>query len=364
MTVDDSRRNTGLTYRDAGVDIDRADALVRKIKRHAAKTPQAGVLEGVGGFASLFSLSEAQKSLGGAPLSDPVLVSGTDGVGTKLKLARMVDRHDTIGIDLVAMCVNDVLTTGARPLFFLDYLATGRLEVEQAEAVVRGVAEGCRLGQCALVGGETAEMPGLYPPGEYDLAGFAVGVVERDAIVDGRSVAPGDLVIGLASHGLHSNGFSLAHRVFWEEAGLSPQDAVDGVPGPLGAALLTPTALYTKSVQALMRQAAPKALAHITGGGIPGNLVRVLPEGCRASVDVKRWSTPPLFAQLARLGNVDADEMFRTFNMGIGFIAVVDPENAPGALEAVRASGETAWIIGEIGGHRGEAGVDLVGLFG
>ncbi len=336
----------GLTYRDAGVDIDRAEALVDKIKSFAARTRGPGVIGDIGGFASLFALKPLIEAAGG--MEDPLLVSGTDGVGTKLKIAFATKVHDTVGIDLAAMCINDVVTTGATPLFFLDYFATGRLDVGVAEAVVRGIAEGCVRGRCSLVGGETAELPGLYADGEYDLAGFVVGLVDRPRLVDGRSVAAGDVIIGVASHGLHANGFSLARKVLLDHAGLPLHADLDGVGQPLGPALLTPTALYTDVVQAMLTAGSVRALAHITGGGLPGNLPRVLPEAVTAHLHRSRWTEPPIFGHIRSLGAVADDEMFRTFNMGIGLTAVVPADDAPAVLAAIEATQETATVIGDI----------------
>lgn len=325
------RPTMAVTYREAGVDIDAGDALVERIKPLAKSTHGPGVVGGIGGFGGLFALNET------GPWRDPVLVSGTDGVGTKLKLAFALDRHDTVGVDLVAMCVNDVITTGAKPLFFLDYFATGALSVEQGEAVIRGIAAGCRDAGCALLGGETAEMPGFYARGEYDLAGFAVGVVERDAIIDGRRVAAGDAVIGVASSGVHSNGLSLARRVLdWEG------DA------EVAAALLTPTRIYARAVAALLRAVDVRGLAHITGGGLPGNLPRCLPDGLGARLDRGRWPLPPIFARIAAAGPVDDDEMLRTFNMGVGLCAVVPAAQAAAAVAALTGAGEAAWVIGAV----------------
>lgn len=344
----------GLTYRDAGVDADLGDALVERIKGPAARTLRPGVVAGIGGFASLFSLKDALDAARakGAPLEamrDPLLVSGTDGVGTKLLLAILMNRHDTVGIDLVAMCVNDVLTTGAMPLFFLDYFGTGKLEVDVAEKVITGVARGCELAGLSLVGGETAELPGLYRDGEYDLAGFAVGVVERSQLIDGQSVAPGDKIIGVASSGVHSNGYSLARKAVLEHAGLS----LDGRPPELGGetlgdALIRPTRIYARAVEALLARARPNALAHITGGGIPGNLPRVMPVGSRAVLDVASWPRPPIFDVIQRAGAIAEDEMARTFNLGLGLLVIVPPAREQAALAALADAGEAAWTVGEI----------------
>jgi phosphoribosylformylglycinamidine cyclo-ligase len=340
------RGGKGLTYRDAGVDIDRGDQFVDRIKGLAERTRRPGLLEGIGGFASLFSLKDFMAVAG--PMEDPVLVSGTDGVGTKLKLAFRTGIHETIGHDLVAMCINDVLTTGATPLFFLDYFGTGRLELEVGTQVVAGIALACELAECALVGGETAELPGLYQPGEYDLAGFAVGVVDRAKIIDGRRAAPGDVLIGVQSRGLHSNGYSLAQKVFFEHAALADDVMLPGLPLPLAKELLRPTAIYTKTVKALLAAADVRALAHITGGGVSGNLPRVLPSGTVARLDPRRWVRPPIFEHLQRLGNIAEEELERTFNCGLGLIAVVPPSDAEPAIAAIARAGEVGVRIGEL----------------
>ncbi len=331
-----------LSYRAAGVDIDAGDALVDRIKPFAARTRIPEVLGGVGGFAGLCALPSG--------LVDPILVSGTDGVGTKLKLAFLADVHDTVGIDLVAMCVNDIVTCGARPLFFLDYFATGRLDVARAADVIRGIADGCTQAGCALLGGETAELPGFYADGEYDLAGFAVGVVERAKILDGSAVRPGDVVLGIASSGVHSNGYSLVRKALLERAGLTLDAHVDALGETLGAALLRPTRIYAKSVQAVLAAApgAVHALSHITGGGLPGNVPRVLPEGLGVVVDPAAWARPAIFDLVQRAGDVDEDEMRRTFNLGLGLVAVVDPAHADAVKAAFIAAGEAATVIGEV----------------
>ncbi|WP_437832623.1 phosphoribosylformylglycinamidine cyclo-ligase [Sorangium sp. So ce1153] len=331
-----------VTYREAGVDIDAGDALVERIKRLAKPTRTPEVLADVGGFAGLCMLP------GG--LSEPVLVSGTDGVGTKLKVAFATGVHDTVGIDLVAMCVNDVLTVGARPLFFLDYFATGKLDVDVGEAVVRGIADGCKQAGCALIGGETAELPGMYADGEYDLAGFAVGVVERSRILDGKRIAAGDAVIGVASSGLHSNGYSLARRVLEKEMGLRMGDRVDELGATVGEALLTPTRIYARAITALLAASgeAVRGLSHITGGGLPGNLPRVLPDGLGARLDLGSYQRPAVFQVLQRGGPVEEAEMRRTFNLGVGLVAVVEKGAADRAIEALAGSGERAWVLGEI----------------
>jgi phosphoribosylformylglycinamidine cyclo-ligase len=321
----------GTTYRQAGVDIEAGDALVERIKPMARRTHRPGVLGGLGGFGGLFSLRDAGR------YEDPVLVSGTDGVGTKLKLAFHLGRHDTVGIDLVAMCVNDIITCGAEPLFFLDYFATGKLETDAAAAVIEGIARGCEEAGCALLGGETAELPGFYPGGEYDLAGFAVGVVERARIIDGRRITAGDVVLGVASSGLHSNGFSLARAVLpWRE------DAA------LAAELLTPTRIYVRAVAAVCAAAEVRGIAHITGGGLPGNLPRIFPDGLGARLRADSWAVPALFERIAREGPVERGEMLETFNMGVGLCVVVPPGSAAAAIAALAGAGEVAWRLGEV----------------
>ncbi len=341
-----------LTYRDAGVDIDEGDRLVELIKPHARPTLRPEVLAGIGGFGGLFALDVKK-------YREPVLVSGTDGVGTKLKVAFEANRHDTIGIDLVAMCVNDVAVVGAEPLFFLDYYGTGKLSAEQGAEVVKGIAEGCRQAGCALIGGETAELPGFYAPGEYDLAGFAVGCVERSRIVDGKAVARGDLVIGVASTGLHSNGYSLARKALLEKHPLDRRfDALGG--RTLADALLEPTRIYAKDVLALLETVPVKAFSHITGGGLPGNVPRTLPDGTRAVLEERRWPRPAIFDLVEREGGVPRDEMYRTFNMGLGLVAVVAPGHEAAAHAALRARGLDAWTVGQIEDGAGEATCEVV----
>lgn len=346
-----------VTYRQAGVDIDAAESLVDRIKPLARATRIAEVLEDVGGFAGLCALP--------AGLEDPVLVSGTDGVGTKLKVAFETNVHDTVGQDLVAMCVNDVITTGARPLFFLDYFGCGKLDVGVGEAVVRGVADGCKLAGCALLGGETAELPGMYPTGEYDLAGFSVGVVSRAALLGSTKVRPGDALIALGSSGLHSNGYSLARHVLGEVMGLRIDQHVAELSGTLGEALLVPTRIYAASVGALQQQlgGALHALCHITGGGLVGNLPRVLPDGVVAEVRFDH-ERPAIFEVIAAGGPVEEAEMRRTFNLGIGLVAVVDAARADDALRVAEAAGEKAWRLGDVvasGRDAAAAGVRFVG---
>lgn len=330
----------GLTYKDAGVDIDAGEALVERIKPLAAATRIPEQLSSVGGFAGLCGLP--------AGLEEPILVSGTDGVGTKLKLAFLLDRHDTIGIDLVAMCVNDVITVGARPLFFLDYFGTGSLDVDQAEAVVRGIAEGCKQAGCALLGGETAELPGFYKKGEYDLAGFAVGVVDRKKIIDGKKASAGDKLIALESSGLHSNGYSLARKALLEVGGLDPSSALEGSEKTLGEALLAPTKIYARAVNAALEAGPIHAISHITGGGIPGNLPRVLPKELAARLDLSAFPRSPLFDLIQKTAGVSEEEMRRTFNMGAGLIMAVPADALDAVMAALSAEGERAHLIGEL----------------
>jgi phosphoribosylformylglycinamidine cyclo-ligase len=332
----------GLTYRDAGVDIDAGEDLVARIGPLAASTHRPGVLGGLGGFGGLFGLAEAG-------YEDPILVSGTDGVGTKLKLAFALDRHETIGIDLVAMCVNDILTSGAEPLFFLDYFATGHLDPTVGSAVVSGIAEGCRQAGCALLGGETAEMPGMYNPGEYDLAGFSVGAVERKDLLTPAHVRSGDVILGLASSGLHSNGYSLARRALLEVAAMNLGDNLGDSDTTLGDVLMAPTRIYVQSVRAALsaHRAAIHGLAHITGGGLVDNVPRVLPEGLAPNIRWGSWPEPAVFGLLRQAG-VDEPEMRRTFNLGIGMVVMVDPSAADAVSDTLRQSGEEVHVIGAV----------------
>jgi phosphoribosylformylglycinamidine cyclo-ligase len=330
----------GLTYGDAGVDIEAGERLVDRIKPLALRTRIPEVLGGVGGFAGLCRVPSG--------LEDPVLVSGTDGVGTKLRVAFLADRHDTVGIDLVAMCVNDILTVGARPLFFLDYFATGKLDVDVAEAVISGIARGCELGECALLGGETAEMPGSYPEGEYDLAGFAVGVVEQKKVLDGSAPRPGDVLLGLPSSGLHSNGYSLARKVLFDHAGLGLDAHLEGLDESLADALLRPTRIYTKAARAALGAGDIRAMCHVTGGGLPGNLPRVLPDGVGAEVDPAAPPRLPIFDAIARLGEVVAPEMRRTFNLGTGLVIVVPSSDVSAVRTALEAVGEAPFELGAL----------------
>jgi phosphoribosylformylglycinamidine cyclo-ligase len=319
------------------VDIDAGDALVERIKPFAKRTLRPEVLAGIGGFGALVELPKRYR--------EPVLVSGTDGVGTKLKLAFELGRHDTIGIDLVAMSVNDVLVQGAEPLFFLDYYACGKLDIDVATDVVKGIATGCELAGCALIGGETAEMPGMYPDGEYDLAGFCVGVVEKSRVIDGRGIVPGDVLLGLASSGAHSNGYSLVRRIL---ARAQPDLATTLGGRPLADAILAPTRIYVKPLLALMQRLEVKGLAHITGGGLVENVPRVLPDAMRAVIVASSWPRPPLFDWLQREGAVDAAEMYRVFNCGIGMAVIVAAQDADGASAFLREAGETVYRIGRI----------------
>lgn len=331
-----------LSYRDAGVDIDAGDALVERIKPFAKKTLRDGVLGGIGGFGALFEVPKKYR--------EPVLVSGTDGVGTKLKLAFELNRHDTVGIDLVAMSVNDILVQGAEPLFFLDYFACGKLDVDTAASVVQGIAKGCELAGCALIGGETAEMPGMYPAGEYDLAGFAVGVVEKSKIIDGSTILPGDVVIGIPSSGAHSNGYSLVRKII---ARANPDlgarfDEVDGKARTLADAIMAPTHIYVKPLLALMQAVTVKGMAHITGGGLTENVPRVLPPGVKAVLQKSSWQRPKLFDWLQQEGGVAEAEMHRVFNCGIGMVLIVAQEHRRHTLELLHAAGERAVEIGTI----------------
>lgn len=349
MSEEQKPDSQGLTYAAAGVDISAGNEAVELMKGHVRKTFRPEVLTELGGFGGLFALN-AQK------YRQPVLVSGTDGVGTKLKVAMLMNQHDTIGIDAVAMCVNDILVQGAEPLFFLDYLAVGKLEPTQVADIVKGIAEGCLQGGCALIGGETAEMPGFYPPGEYDIAGFAVGVVERDKIIDGRTIQPGDKIIGLASTGLHSNGYSLARKALLEVGGLKPEDFHPRLGRTVGAELLEPTRIYVKIILPLLEKYNIKGLAHITGGGLTENVPRILPAGSKVVIKRNSWEIKPVFQLIREIGNIADAEMMRTFNMGIGMVLAVQAEQAPHLLEELSAQGEKAWLIGEV--RPGDPGVE------
>ena len=337
MTSPANSPSKGLSYRDAGVDIDAGDALVDRIKPLAKKTMREGVLAGIGGFGALFEVPKRYK--------EPVLVSGTDGVGTKLRLAFEWNRHDTIGQDLVAMSVNDILVQGAEPLFFLDYFACGKLTVDTAATVVGGIAKGCELSGCALIGGETAEMPGMYPPGEYDLAGFAVGAVEKSKIITGNAIVPGDLVLAIGSSGAHSNGYSLVRKII-ERAGAKPSDDLGG--RPLGDVVMAPTQIYVKPLLKLISEIDVKGMAHITGGGLVDNVPRVLPENTQAVLHRDSWQMPELFRWLQMKGGVADAEMVRVFNCGIGMVVIVSPSQADAAIKSLTAQGLKAWTVGEV----------------
>ncbi|MFZ3172866.1 MAG: phosphoribosylformylglycinamidine cyclo-ligase [Carboxydocellales bacterium] len=341
MSEERKADNQGLTYAAAGVDISAGSEAVELMKGHVRKTFRPEVLTELGGFGGLFALN-AQK------YRQPILVSGTDGVGTKLKVAMLMNKHDTIGIDAVAMCVNDVLVQGAEPLFFLDYLAVGKLEPTQVADIVKGIAEGCLQAGCALIGGETAEMPGFYPPGEYDVAGFVVGVVDRDKLIDGRTIKAGDQVIGLASTGLHSNGYSLARKALLEVGGFKPEDFHPQLGRAVGEELLEPTRIYVKTILQLLEKYELKGLAHITGGGLTENIPRILPSGVKVVIKRNSWEIKPVFRVIREIGNIAEGEMLRTFNMGIGMVLVVPAEQAAQLLTELASQGEKAWLIGEV----------------
>ncbi len=334
-------KGTASKYSQAGVDIDKGNAFVSRIKGLVAETHGRGVLNDIGGFSGLFAI-------GNAGYEDPVLIASTDGVGTKLAIAKLCNKHDTIGIDLVAMCVNDVIVSGAKPLFFLDYFAVSSLEIDVATEVVRGIASGCKISSCALIGGETAEMPGLYQPGDYDLAGFVVGIGERNRIIDGSDIRVGNKIIGLASSGLHSNGYSLVRKIIFEEQGLSVDDHIQELGCTIGEELLRPTRIYVGSVLTVLRNYTINGLIHNTGGGFIDNVPRILPNGCQAVIQAGSWNIPPIFSFLQEKGNVPVEEMYRTFNMGIGMMALVAEENVEDVMQQFAALNETPVVIGEI----------------
>ena len=329
------------SYKQAGVDIDNANLFVQKIKPIVRNTFRKEVKGTIGDFAGLFHLDAAKYKM-------PILVSSTDGVGTKLKIAQMMNRHETIGVDLVAMSVNDVVVKGAEPLFFLDYLATGKLSLDVGVAIVEGIAKGCSEAGCALIGGETAEMPGMYQDGEYDLAGFCVGIVESDRLIDGSVISVGDRIIGLASSGLHSNGFSLARKIFFEDARLHIEDTVGNLDHSIGHELLKPTKIYVKTILNISKNFAIKGMVHITGGGFIDNIPRTLPEPCRALITKGSWIVPPIFSIMQKMGNVDETEMFRVFNMGVGMMMIVSEKDTPEIIERLAGLGEQAYVIGMI----------------
>lgn len=333
--------NKGLTYRDAGVDVDEGARAVELMKQHVKKTFTKNVLCGLGGFGGLFELD-----LTG--IEQPVLVSGTDGVGTKLKIAFLMDRHDTVGQDCVAMCVNDILCQGAKPLYFLDYLATGKLRPEKVADIVKGIADGCQLAGCALIGGETAEMPGFYEEGEYDMAGFAVGIVDKKKIIDGSRISAGDVLIGLPSSGIHSNGYSLVRKLFFEKMGLSTADPIDVLDGTLGEALLAPTRIYVDVCTKILERFSVDGMVHITGGGFYENIPRIIPEGLGVEIHLGSWPVLPIFTLMQQLGNIADEEMFKTFNMGIGMILVMKKEEGNQLLQYLSDIGEEAYTLGEV----------------
>ncbi len=328
-------------YSEAGVDIDKGNAFISRIKGLVTDTHTRGVINDIGGFSGLFAI-------GNAGYKDPVLIASTDGVGTKLTVAKLCNRHDTIGIDLVAMCVNDVIVSGAKPLFFLDYFASSSLDLDQATAVVKGIADGCKISKCSLIGGETAEMPGLYQPGDYDLAGFVVGIGERNAIIDGSDIRVGNKIIGLASSGLHSNGYSLVRKVFFNDLGLQVNDHVQDLGCTVGEELLKPTRIYVESVLTVLRNYTINGLIHNTGGGFFDNIPRILPEGCKAVLQKDSWEKPPVFDFLRWQGDIPEPEMYRTFNMGIGMMALVNDDQLEDVMQQFAALGEKAYLIGEV----------------
>jgi phosphoribosylformylglycinamidine cyclo-ligase len=330
-----------ITYKDAGVDTKEGARAVSLMKEHVKKTYGKGVLAGLGGFGCVY-----KPDLTG--LSEPVLVAGTDGVGTKLKLAFMMDRHDTIGQDCVAMCVNDILCQGATPLFFLDYIATGKVRAERVAEIVKGLADGCLLAGCALVGGETAEMPDFYAEGEYDVAGFAVGLADRAKIIDGRDIREGDTLVGLPSSGVHSNGFSLVRRILFDRMGLAADSRVPELDLPVGEALLTPTRIYADAYRAVLPRVPVKGMVHVTGGGFFENIPRVLPSGLGVRIRRASWETPAIFSYIQKCGGIEEDEMFSTFNMGVGLILIVSPEDAARATALLEAAGERSFVIGAV----------------
>lgn len=330
-----------LTYKNAGVDTKEGERAVKLMRDHVKKTFNANVLTGLGSFGSLFKLD-----LTG--IKEPILVAGTDGVGTKLKIAFMVDKHDTIGQDCVAMCVNDILCQGAKPLFFLDYIATGKVDAEKVADIVKGVSEGCIIGECALVGGETAEMPDFYADGEYDIAGFAVGVADRSKIIDGSQIKKGNMLIGIPSSGIHSNGYSLVRKLFFEIMKLQVNDYVAELGKTVGNSLITPTKIYTKACNAVLAKETVNGIIHITGGGFFENIPRIIPEGLGIRIDIGSWNVLPIFEYIQRCGNITRNEMFATFNMGVGMIMVVDKERAATIMDLLKEVGEEPRIIGEV----------------
>ncbi len=333
--------DTKLTYKDAGVDTKEGERAVNLMKPHVKKTFNENVLTGLGGFGSLFKLDTSN-------MEEPILVSGTDGVGTKLKLAFLMDKHDTVGIDCVAMCVNDVLCQGAKPLFFLDYIATGKVKAEKVAEIVKGIAEGCYQSGSALVGGETAEMPDFYQDGEYDMAGFSVGVVDKSKMITGANIAKGNKVIGIASSGIHSNGYSLVRKVFFEKMQMKVTEYVEELGMTLGEALLTPTKIYANACNAALTKHNVNGIIHITGGGFFENIPRIIPEGLGVKINLGTWEVPAIFSYIKKCGNIEEKDMFSTYNMGVGMMMIVDEKDAEAVIQTLRHAGETADIIGEI----------------
>jgi len=335
------KQQTSSRYSESGVDIDKANQFVETIKPMVSATFRRGVLTDIGGFGGLFAIGDDR-------FPDPVLVASTDGVGTKLKIAGLCNRHDTIGIDLVAMCVNDIVVCGAKPLFFLDYFAVGSLDVQVAADVVKGIAKGCQIANCSLIGGETAEMPGMYSPGDYDIAGFVVGIASRDKLIDGSDIKVGDKIIGLAASGIHSNGYSLVRKICFEELGMTVDDPVDELGCTLGEELLRPTRIYSETVLNVLKHFKISGIVHITGGGFIDNIPRVLPQGCQAVINKGTWEAPPVFEFLRSRGNVSEQEMCRTFNCGIGMVLIVDDKLTEDVIQQLSALGEKAFLIGEV----------------
>lgn len=330
-----------LTYKDAGVDIDAADKFVNKVKDIVKPTFRPEVMSSIGGFGGMFALNKQK-------YENPVLVSSTDGVGTKLRIASMMNKHDTIGIDLVAMCVNDIIVQGAEPVFLLDYVSIGKIDQTILENILVGIAEGCKQAGCSLIGGETAEMPSFYQDGEYDMAGFVVGIVDKDKIIDGSSITVGDRIVGIASNGIHSNGYSLARKIFFDKLGLQPDDTVSELGCTVGEELIKPTRIYVKTILNLMRDFQINGIAHITGGGLSDNIDRILPKGCRANIRLNSWDVPPVFAFMKNRGNVADEDMLRTFNNGIGMVLVVPEDDAEEIMLRLNGLNEKAFLIGEI----------------
>lgn len=330
-----------LTYKDAGVDIDAADKFVNTVKKIVKPTFRPEVMSSIGGFGGMFALNKQK-------YENPVLVSSTDGVGTKLRIASMMNKHDTIGIDLVAMCVNDIIVQGAEPVFLLDYVSIGKIDQTILENILLGIAEGCKQAGCSLIGGETAEMPSFYQDGEYDVAGFVVGIVDKDKIIDGSSITVGDRIVGIASNGIHSNGYSLARKIFFDKLGLKPEDPVPELGCTVGEELIKPTRIYVKTILNLIRDFQINGIAHITGGGLADNISRILPKGCRANIQLNSWDVPPVFTFMKNQGNVDDEDMLRTFNNGIGMVLIVPEDDAEEIMLRLNGLNEKAFLIGEI----------------